>query len=462
MGLLRRAGVARGIGVLLLVSLAPTPAWADEPPPSPDDLAALRAKVDAQGAALEALKAAADAKPAAPFATVRLSGYVQVDWVIHDQASQNEVDDSSGQPINQDRFTLRRGHVRLEAERGPIAAALELDANTVNGPQVRPIDAEVQFRWPPPAETRTAQTVRPLLVASLGLMTIPFGFEVPELDNVRPFLERSTLMRALFPGEFDLGARLAGGYRAFEWAIAVMNGNPIGDKQFPALAPGRTKELVGRLGTRAELGRGVVFEAGVSGDTGLGFHEGTPTTKDVVVWRDDNGDGIVQATEIGIIPGSAATPSQQFRRFALGADARLTIPLEPLGALALRAEIARGKNLDRGVEPADPVGAGYDLRELGWYVGATQELTRWALIGVRYDQYNPDQDASEQQAANPVPVDRTYRTLALMVMARMARYDGARLVVEYDKNGNALGRDASGAPATLRDDALTLRGQVTF
>lgn len=39
----------------------------------------------------------------------------------------------------------------------------------------------------------------------MGLMKIPFGFEVPELDHVRPFLERSTVMRALFPGEFDSG-----------------------------------------------------------------------------------------------------------------------------------------------------------------------------------------------------------------------------------------------------------------
>ncbi len=286
----------------------------------------------------------------------------------------------------------------------------------------------------------------------MGLMKIPFGFEVPELDHVRPFLERSTVMRALFPGEFDLGARLGGSYRAFEWALAAMNGNPIGDKVFPALAPGRTKELVGRIGTRADVAPGVHFEAGISGDTGLGFHEGTPTTKDVVVWHDDNGDGIVQATEINVIPGSAATASQQFRRFAVGADARLTVRLDPLGELAFRAEIVRGQNLDRGVEYADPVGAGYDLREFGWYVGATQEVTRWAMVGVRYDQYDPDEDASEQSAAQVVPVDRTYRTLALMAMLR---YEGARLLLEYDRNGNALGRDANGAPTTLRDDALT-------
>jgi hypothetical protein len=266
-------------------------------------------------------------------------------------------------------------------------------------------------------------------------------------------------MRALFPGEFDLGARLQGSYDAFEWAIAVMNGNPIGDKVFPALAPDRTKELVGRIGTHAEIARGVVFEAGISGDTGLGFHEGTPATKDVLVWRDDNGDGIVQATEVNVIPGSAATPSQEFRRFAVGADARLAVKFPVLGELALRAEVVTAKNMDRGLEYADPVGAGHDLRENGYYVGATQEVTPWAMLGVRYDQYDPDADAIEPRVAAVVPVDRTYRTLALMAMFR---HENARLLLEYDRNGNALGRDASGAPTTLRDDTVTLRGQATF
>jgi hypothetical protein len=319
---------------------------------------------------------------------------------------------------------------------------------------VRPIEAELAFRWPERPDDRL-----PALEATLGLMKIPFGFEVPERDQVRPFLERSTVMRALFPGEFDLGVRFAVAYRSLEWTIAVMNGNPIGDKAFPALAPARTKEIVGRLGAHARLTGRVRVELGISGDTGMGFHEGTPTTKDQLVWRDENGDGIVQPTEIQVIAGSAATPSQEFRRFALGADARVTVQLPRLGELALRAEIARAEDLDRGLEYADPVGAGHDLRELGWYVGATQEVTRWAMVGVRYDRYDPDQDASEEIAARLVPIDRSYSTLALMAMLRFAT---ARLVVEYDRNDNALGRDATGAPATLRDDALTLRGQVGF
>ena len=167
----------------------------------------------------------------------------------------------------------------------------------------------------------------------------------------------------------------------------------------------------------------------------------------------------MQATEIQVIPGSSATPSQQFHRFALGGDARLALRFAPHAELVIRAEIVRASNLDRGIEPADPIGAGYDLREFGWYLGATQEITAFGLVGVRYDRYNPDQDASEQQADQVVPRDRSYSTLALLAMLR---YDDARLAVEYDINRNPLGRAANGAPTNLKSNALTVRAQVRF
>jgi len=290
-------------------------------------------------------------------------------------------------------------------------------------------------------------------------MRIPFGYEVQEIDYVRPFLERANMLQALFPGEFDLGMRLGIRYRFLDWTIAVMNGNPIGNKVFPALDPVQAKEIVGRLGVDVEIAPGVRFQAGVSGDTGTGFHPGTPATKNVLVWQDQNGDGLVEPNEITAIGGTPATPSQVFHRFALGGDARLIVRVAPLGNLTFRAEAVNAQNLDRGLEVADPVGAGHDLREVGYSGGATQELTRWAMIGARYDLYNPNGDASEQRAVNLVPVDRAYSTLALM---GMARYRQARLLLEYDINRNPLGTGTNGAPTTLADNALTLRGQLVF
>jgi hypothetical protein len=443
-------------GALAAVLVAASARAENNSQPSPDD--ALRAEVARQGAAIEELRAALDAglekeRRERENPAIRVSGFVQADWVIHNQESQNEIDASS-QPLNQDRFLLRRGHVRVDAAKGLFSGVLEIDANTVSGPQVRPIEGSIAMRWPEKPDARV-----PSFSAILGLQRIPFGFEVQEADYVRPFLERATMLQALFPGEYDLGLRFAMSFRFLDLRLGVMNGSPIGNKVFPDLDPVQAKEVVGHIGVDVEIAPGVRFQAGVSADTGSGFHPGTPATKNVLVWQDQNGDGLVEPNEITAIGGSPATPSQVFHRFALGGDARIIVRVPTLGDLTFRGEAVNALNLDRGLEVADPVGAGHDLREVGWSGAATQELTRWAMVGARYDLYNPNGDDTRQRALHLVPVDRSYTTLALM---GMVRYQRARLLFEYDIRTNPLGIGANGSPTTLADNAVTLRGQLVF
>src|SRR5262249_23053473 len=160
--------------------------------------------------------------------------------------------------------------------------------------------------------------------------------------------------------------------------------------------------------------------------------------KDVLVWRDQNEDGIVQLSEVQAIPGSAATPSQNFHRFALGADARVAIALPRVGALSLFGEVMWAANLDRGLQPADPVAAGRDLRERGWVAGFVQELGPHAAVGGRYDTYDPDADASELRAVTVVPVDARFTTWTATAAWRWAGLD--RITVEYQHVTNPLGR----------------------
>ena len=75
-----------------------------------------------------------------------------------------------------------------------------------------------------------------------------------------------------------------------------------------------------------------------------------------------------------MIPGRAATPSQNFSRFAVGADGRIGAVLPRLGNSVAFGEVVWAANLDRGLLPADPVTSGRDLREFGWVVGASQEF----------------------------------------------------------------------------------------
>jgi hypothetical protein len=297
-------------------------------------------------------------------------------------------------------------------------------------------------------------------MATFGLFKIPFGWEVVQSDRDRLFLERSAIVRALFPGEYDLGGRLQGGWRFLRYAVAVQNGEPIGERTFPLRDPNRAKDVTGRVGVDTPVGRFVQWAGGFSALYGRGFHKGTPPTKPILTWQDRDEDGTYDTGELQVTPGMSATPSANFSRFALGADARVGFRTPRLGETQVYAEVIWAKNLDRAVLVADPMGPlGRDVRELGYYLAVTQDLGRHIQVGVRYDTYDPDRDATDSQGAQLVPSSQAYRTLALALALRAGP---GRLVIEYDINRNHLGRASNGMPANLADNVFTVRSEVKF
>ena len=383
--------------------------------------------------------------------SLTVGGFLQADAVVVDQSAQDQVSPAGGDPLNTERFLIRRAHLFVEAHRLALSAAVEMDANTVKGMAVGLARAELALgRTRPEWDGEVA----------LGLLRIPFGLEVQEWDPDRYFLERSNVSRALFPGTFDLGGRAKGSWRFLRAQFAVMNGNPLGDASFPARDPNAAKDFVGRLGIDSTVAGKVHLSVGFSSLKGTGFHPGTPATKDVLVWNDQNEDGLVQLPEIQVISGRAATPSQNFSRFAVGGDGRIGASIPRLGQLMLFGEVVWAANLDRGLVPADPVASGRDLREFGWVVGGSQELTSHAAFGVRYDFYNPDVDGFRQTPIALAPKDMSFRTWTFTLSWGGVARD--RLLLEYQHNHNALAIVADGSPTTLAADTLTLRGQMVF
>ena len=80
--------------------------------------------------------------------SLRISGFVQVDAVLFQQDSEDQLDESTGQPLNEARFLIRRARLRATAEARYGGAALEFDGSTVQGAQARLIGAEVWAQWP--------------------------------------------------------------------------------------------------------------------------------------------------------------------------------------------------------------------------------------------------------------------------------------------------------------------------
>jgi hypothetical protein len=405
----------------------------------------------------------ADAPPGvrAARAGLGLTGFIQADLAFR-QSSEDQLNPSTGDPLNEDRFMIRRARLRATLDRTYVAGAFELDGSTVRGPAARIAGAEASLKYAGRAPAGTAPGAPPLIMATIGLFKIPFGFEVVESDRDRLFLERSTVARALFPGEYDVGARLQGGWRFLRYALAVQNGDPVGERAFPGRDPNHQKDFVGRVGVDASDGP-LAVNAGFSALYGTGLHKGTPATKPSIQWVDTNEDGIVDTNEQRAFPGMSATPSINFARHGLGADLRIALKGLAFGDTTVSGELYYARDLDRALFVADPTGAvgavGRSYRELGWYVAVMQDLGAHATVGARYDVYQPDRDASDRQAGVAVPNDVSLSTLALVAALRGP---AGRLIVEYDVNRNHQGRDAAGVPTNLADNAFTIRGEARF
>jgi hypothetical protein len=392
-----------------------------------------------------------------------MTAYIQAQYEAH-QDAQDQLD-PSGQPLNTDRFLLRRARVKIEKAFTYASTMVEVDGNTVNGPSFGLLHAEASVMY----RGERAFSLPPFIQVTLGLFDTPFGYELVESPRARFFTERSLASRAFFPGEPDLGGRITSALGWFRASVAILNGNPLGEKtSFPLRDPAAVKDIAARVGAEVEPTPWLFVAGGASVYNGKGFHPGAVAGKPSVQWKDANEDGIIEQTELLGIPATTSTPSQTFDRWIVGADLRLMFRT-PIGPTRLGFEVMVANNMDRGLFIADPILTGVDNREIGVMAGFTQEILGYGVLGFRFDSYDPNADAQTRQGGVLLPTSQTVRTysplIGLMLPSGLADLGAtptagvARLLFQYDVNRNQLGRDARGVPTNLASDTWTLRLQ---
>jgi hypothetical protein len=393
---------------------------------------------------------ASELEPAADPHELKISAYIQGQFV-HNRVSEDQLQ-QGGAPLNQNQFMVRRGRVRFDRAWEYAGGSLELDANTVRGASVgiRRAEASLFYRGD------NAVDLPPLVMLTVGVSDIPFGYELLESAGKRWFMERTVGSSALFPSEADLSAKLSGGYRFLRYAVAVGNGEPVDGRGFPR-DPNAAKDAVGRIGVDLGSAQRVGVWGGTSFAYGKGFHAGTEATKDSLQWRDDNEDGRIDQGELVALPGRAATASENFERWAIGLDLGGSLQT-PLGTSRLYAEGFVASSYDRGFAPSDPVAAAAPIRQAGAYVALTQELWRHGIVGFRAAFYDPNSDVIETRADKALPKTQTVKTFSPLAGFQLP--ERARLVFQYDFVRDYLGRDELGVPTDAENDQWTLRLQV--
>jgi Phosphate-selective porin O and P len=396
----------------------------------------------AKSAALPPVAAATEQSP------FKVSGYVQAQVETHQDSEDQQA--QGGALLNKNRFLLRRTRLKISRDWTYGGVMIELDANTVNGPAIGLQHAEVSLAY-----RNSDQT--PLMSLTMGLFDNPFGREVVESPRDRPFMERSFGSREFFPAEPDLGVRFSGQVAWFRYSVAVVNGQPLGDRTgFVLQDPNSHKDVLGRVGVAVDLPPSLHVTGGVSVLNGEGYHPGADATKNTIIWRDQNEDGIFSPGEFQAVPGKAAVPAQNFARWALGAD--IGFELESmLGSSKLFAELSAGSNMDRNVFIADPITASFDQREFGYYVAVIHEFKQGPIVGFRFDSFNPNSDFLNRQAGKLVPTSETVTTYAPLVGFQVPHR--ARLIAEYDVIRDAMAINSAGVPTDKANNIFTVRLQ---
>jgi hypothetical protein len=253
---------------------------------------------------------------------------------------------------------------------------------------------------------------------SMGIFKLPFGWEIPQSDADRPFIERSWGEQNMFPAEFDTGARvkaLSTRYR-FNAQLALVNGITIGEKAF-AVVPdlNRGKDVVGRV--NYDFGPA---DVGLSGYYGEGQN--------------------VDATNLRF---------KQFPRWATNIEAALHYTFFPtVGMTKVFAELVFAQNMDRGTKysfavPQIPAvitdkaqcggAANTYCDERSFFVRLEQDITKWATAGFRFDTYSPD-TAQQSDSRN---------TFSFLGVAHIT--NGLQFMAEYDYAVDDVHK--AGAPA---------------
>jgi hypothetical protein len=150
-----------------------------------------------------------------------------------------------GEPLNRNRFVVRRARLRFQRDWDYAALDVELDANTIRDVSVGLRRAAGAVFWPGPEPDAV-----PYVRAQAGLLDIPFGAELPAGARRRLFAERSTASLAMFPSESDVGATVDGGYGPLRYALAIMNGFES-DGTFRVRDPNSAKDIFARVGVGA-------------------------------------------------------------------------------------------------------------------------------------------------------------------------------------------------------------------
>jgi phosphate-selective porin len=310
---------------------------------------------------------------------IKVSGYIQAQWDLYDKGHV-----PTNEPTNT--FYIRRARIKFTYEAlDGVKFVLQPDFSTGN---LTLKDAYAVVNLPKLKD----------LTLWAGQMNRP-DYEVEYSSSQREVLERSRVIRAIYPGEREIGAKLEyiGSKIPLKFQLMVMNGNYNGPNAQTASALQNAKDIDSKKDVMARLVYSVKLPgAGIGIDLGPNVYFGGNRTKanPYVV----NSNGVLDSVSVG----------DYLDKKWVGGEIQLFADI--LGGLAIKGEYISGTNSAPGTTAvavnatlAAKKSAASTLRKFsGYYIYFIKNIGSKNQFVARYDYYDPNTKLSGDAAGSNV------------------------------------------------------------
>jgi phosphate-selective porin len=351
---------------------------------------------------------------------IKVSGYIQAQWETYGK----DLESSNGYSNT---FYIRRARIKFTYEPADgVKFVLQPDFSTGN---LTLKDAYAVVNIPKLKD----------FTLWAGQMNRP-DYEVEYSSSQREVLERSRVIRAIYPGEREIGVKLEylGSVIPLKFQLMAMNGNFTGTQ---AKDTDSKKDFMGRLVYSLKIpGAGVGIDFGVNGYYGGNLSKTNQYYK--------HSDGTLDSLD---------NVWRYLDKKWTGAEIQLFADL--LGGVAIKGEYIHGINSTPGTvalsatmaqKKANP---GIYNNFNGYYLYLIKNIGNKNQLVARYDYYDPNNKLSGDAAGSNI----WYKTLTLAWQYYLN--DNIRLSLNYEMPKNEI--NASNQ-ADKKDNTLGIRIQARF
>lgn len=345
------------------------------------------------------------------------------------KVSSTSIAGSQGQSV----FYIRRGRVKFTYSPGPTSEYVLYFDGSKSSVSLKEAYVKLTEPW----------TKRGINL-TVGQMNWPFGIEVERSSSVREVPERSLVVRTLFPGERDRGAKLSVGnikagpaYLGLD--LGVYNGWGLENSTFSWQDPTKQKDVIVR-GT-IDLGFLGLCASYYDGQ----YYEPIKITK---TYQANTTTGAI--TEV---TSSTVVGEKRYYKGRIGGGLQAYHQFLPFGGTALISEYIMGR------ERGKPVA--------GWYAMLTQNIGSKLNLAFRGDAYDPfaSDDTTEYVEFGGTTESRKYdQTWTASGAINYWWDDAVRLTLAYDYVVKDRDMTMNIRPAypDIKDNKLTAQVQIKF